>query len=37
MARDREDHQVAARAVGVLTCYGWLKRQFQDDLREFTK
>jgi hypothetical protein len=37
VAQERDDHHVAARAVGVLTCYGWLKRQFQDELREFTK
>jgi hypothetical protein len=37
VAQQRDDHHVAARAVGVLTCYGWLKRQFQDDLREFTR
>jgi hypothetical protein len=37
VAQERDDHRVAARAVGVLTCYGWLKRQFQDDLGEFTK
>jgi hypothetical protein len=37
IARQREDHKTAIQAISRLTCYGWLKRQFQDHLREFTR